>query len=302
MCRSWGVLCGLLAAVDGSCPARGQAAGPTHVQPVLLSVQDESVYAPPQPPRRQEQVNLGGVSALVEVVYVDRYLFRGLDRNNLGGAQPESGGHLQLDASLRFDLDKMPHPFVGVFVNVFDNDPVSDFQEIRPYFGADWNLRPLLLSFGHNSYIYPDRDQINTSEVFVRLTFDDSWLFRIEKPLLSPYILAAYDYDLYEAWYFEAGIRHVHEFDEIGLTLTLDARVAFVSDNAQFAGPRGDDTGFHHYQVKLTAAYSLNNLFNVSKRWGEWSIVGFIAYTDAISDDLNADTRLWGGGGIRFAY
>ncbi|GIW75539.1 MAG: hypothetical protein KatS3mg104_0602 [Phycisphaerae bacterium] len=44
--------------------------------------------------------------------------------------------NLQFDGKISFDLGKLPHPFVQVFVNVAENDPVSNFQEIRPTVGV----------------------------------------------------------------------------------------------------------------------------------------------------------------------
>ena len=61
--------------------------------------------------------------------------------------------------------------------------------------------------------------------------------------------------------------------------------------------------GFSHYDVGLVAAYSLNNLFHASKRYGEWTLNGYLNYTEGVNrDTIHADTKLWGGAGIQFAY
>jgi hypothetical protein len=54
--------------------------------------------------------------------------------------------------------------------------------------------------------------------------------------------------------------------------------------------------------VGLVGTYSLNNLFNASRRYGEWSLVGYLYYSDGIANHLRADTRTWGGVGLRFNY
>jgi hypothetical protein len=63
-----------------------------------------------------------------------------------------------------------------------------------------------------------------------------------------------------------------------------------------------EPSGFQHYDVGLIGTYSLNHLLNVSQRYGEWSLKGYLFYTDNIDEDLRADTQLWGGVGIGFRY
>src|SRR5207237_5935347 len=116
-----------------------------------------------------------------DVSYLTHYIYRGVDRNKSGGA--EDAPNLQFDGKLSFDLGRLPHPFIGTFVNVYDSDPISRFQEIRPYFGADLRLRPFVFTVGHNSYIFPDRKSFNTAEVFGKVLFDDSYYFKTDAPV-----------------------------------------------------------------------------------------------------------------------
>jgi len=261
----------------------------------------DSVYAPPGDPREQSGSNTGGVNFALDVWYSTDYVFRGIDRSEVGGH--EDAPNAQFDSSLNFNLGKLPHPFIGVFVNVYNSDPVSRFQEIRPYFGVDWTIRPLNIVVGHNTYLYLEREELNTSEVFGKLTFDDSYVFGTEGPIFSPYIFAAYDYDLYNGAYFEIGVSHRFEFEDYGLSITPMARVAYVSTNQLFASvPGGNDSGFQHYDVGMMTAYSLNRLMSIPDRFGEWSLQGQVFYTDNIHSDLRADTQVWGGIGIAFRY
>src|SRR5205814_5891036 len=143
------------------------------------------------------------------------YIFRGLDRSDgvglsLNPTVPpvddakkfgnEDAPNLQFDAKLSFDLGKLPHPYIGLFTNVYNSDPISRFQEVRPIFGAEWTIRPLILEGGHQTFLFPEREDINTSEIFGRITLDDSYFFRTDHPLFSPYVFAAYDYDRYNGW------------------------------------------------------------------------------------------------------
>jgi hypothetical protein len=264
--------------------------------------QPESVYAPLMPPRDDEGVNMGGVHFDLTVSYFTDYVYRGIELfEPIGG---EDRASLQIAAKLAFDLGKLPHPFIGVFVNYSDSDPISSFQEIRPFFGATWTIRPLILSAGHNTYLYPDRDDFQTSELWGEIEIDDSFFFRTENPIFSPYFYGAYDYDLYNGWYLEAGVKHEFVIEDTGLTLTANAHVAYVRGINFFAtSPTQEDiNGFQHYQLGLIASYSLNHLLNFPKRYGEWSFEGYVNYTDGLEDDLHSETQLWGGAGIRFSY
>jgi hypothetical protein len=281
----------------GACAAAGQFDAP-----VYLTLQQDvpSVYAPPMPATEDEGLNQGGVNVDLEVRYMTDYVFRGFEF--LEVPDSEDSPNLQLEGSITWDLGKLPHPFIGVFVNIADQDPISEFQEIRPFVGLDWEIRPFTLTFGHNSFIYPDRDDLDTSEVYAKVTLNDAWLWSTEKPLLSPYVFGAYDYDQYDGWYLEAGVEHTFELDDIGIDLTLYGAVAYVYGHDQFLLNAEDESGFQHWQVGAVGRYSLNKLLNTSERYGRWEIVGYINYTGGWDNDLRADDQLWGGAGIAFHY
>jgi hypothetical protein len=304
-------------------PARTARPTPLRDEPLRLVVQQddyESVYAPPDPIDANTGVNEGGVHFRIDVSYLTDYVFRGLDESERiaatlapgdttgrPGAAPghEDSPNIQVDAEMKFDLGKAPHPFIGVFVNTFDADPESRFQEIRPYVGLEWTLRPIIFTVGHNSFIYPDRDQLNTTEVFAQIKLDDSYFFRTDEPILSPYVFAAYDYDLYDAVYLELGVRRDFILEGTGIVLTAQASVAYVNGHELYVKPGGDpddDSGFQHYQLGLIGSYRLNDLLDIPMRYGEWTFKGYLYYTDSIDDDLEATTQLWGGAGIGFSY
>ena len=284
-----------VAVVAGLAMARG-ALGVS----VTLEPEGESVYAPPAPMTEEEGSNTGGVHVDVTVNYMTDYMYRGIEI--LEPTAPEDRPNLQFDDKLSFDLGKLPHPFVGFFLNVNDADSVSRFQELRPYLGADWTIAPFTLSFGNNTYIYPNRDKFNTSDVFGKLAFNDSFLWKTEKPVLSPYIYAAYDFNKYSGWYFEMGVSHDWVIEDTGITLTGVAEVAYVRSFELFALAPGHDTGFQHYQVGMVANYSLNALLNLPRRLGEWRWIAYVYYTDNLEADIKATTQVWGGTGIGFKY
>jgi hypothetical protein len=314
--RAWAVGAAVLCVGAGAAApavAEDRSAG----EPFRLLVQSdyESIYAPPEPISANTGVNEGGVHLDLEVSYLTEYVYRGINESNriastraIGDTvgRPdfrETAANIQVDTQLTFDLGKAPHPFVGVFVNTFNADPESQFQEIRPFFGFELTLRPIIFTVGHNSYIYPDRDQINTTEVFGKITLDDSYFLRTDEPVLSPYVYAAYDYDLYDAVYVEAGVEHAFVLEGTGIVLTAQAAVAYVNGYELYATPgSANDTGFQHYQLGLIGSYRLNPLLSIPNRFGDWTLKGFLFYTDGIENDLRADTGFWGGAGIGFSY
>ncbi len=269
---------------------------------LTFAPEDQSVYAPPALPREDQGINLGGVNVDIKATYLSDYIYRGVDHTNFPSRSKKPD--IQFDGRLTFNTGKFPHPFIGLFVNEFSDDPVSRFQEIRPSGGFEWNLRPLTFEVGVTSYIFPEREKINTSEVFTRITFDDSILWKSDKPIFSPYGFAAYDYDLNSGWYFEAGLKHDFIIEDTGIVLTLYGDIAYISGiRREFVFVNTKKYGLHQYDAGMIASYSLNNLFRANRRYGEWTLNGYLNYTGGINRDTNhTDTRLWGGVGIGFKY
>lgn len=289
-----------VALVASAAPTRADDL-PTPASLSLLPPEGESVYAPPAPPREDEGVNAGGVTFDLNFRYATDNVYRGVSRS--GRDEHPHSPNLQFDGRMSINVGKFPHPFIGTFVNVHSSDPVSRFQEVRPYFGLEWNLRPFILEGGNITYIFPERDDLNTGEVYAKVTFDDSWLFRTDGPIFSPYVMAAYDYDKYDGYYLEAGIRHDFVFEGTGFTLTALANIAYVLDQPFFATtPGGRDSGLQHYEIGLLGSYSLNQLFHFSSRYGTLTLNGFLYYDDRTSSFLKTDIQLWGGAGIGFRY
>lgn len=291
------------------------------VAPVAAAQDVETIYDLPDvaPAATQnEGVNAGGVHLDLRVSYLTDYVFRGIDRSDPGGGfrdelgnpfesptgspGAEDAPNLQFDGKLEFDLGDLPHPFVGLFVNVYDDDPISRFQEIRPVVGVEWTIRPITLAGGYTNYIFPEREAINTSEAWASIRLDDSLFFRTDKPVLAPYVFAAYDVDLYDGLYLEAGFRHDIDLPDIAVILSVQADIAYVLNHVGFTGANGQDTGFQHYDIGLVGHYSLNTLLNVSRRYGDYQLEGYLFYTDGIENDLLATSQIWGGVGIRFQY
>jgi hypothetical protein len=287
---------------EGAVPSTQPSGSFPQYQLNFAAPEDESVYAPPAAPRENTGMNFGGVNLDVVVTYLSDYLYRGVDQTNFPSRSKQPD--VNFDARLEFNTGKLPHPFVGLFVNEFSDDPVSRFQEIRPYGGLEWTIRPFIFDAGVTSYIYPEREKFNTSEAFVKATFDDSILWKSEKPIISPYGFAAYDYDKNNGWYFEAGMKHEFVIEDTGITLTFFGDVGYINGiKQQFIFVNQKRFGFSHYDVGLVGTYSLNQLFHAGKRYGEWTLNGYLTYTAALNaPQIQGDTKVWGGVGIGFKY
>ncbi len=275
------------------------------VAPSLASAQavPESVYPPPEPDMSSDTPRdlQTGFRFRLDATYLTDYVWRGIERFDAGRHEDE--GNEQFNTKIGFDLGKLPHPYIGLFVNVAENDPISNFEEVRPEIGFDWPVRPLTISAGYTSYIFPDRSDSDTNEVFLRLALDDSSLFHAERPVFHPYILAAYDFDLYQGLYLEAGIDHTLPIENTGLVFIANAHAAYVNGHDLFAfNPEKTNSGFQHWQIGVTAKYTLNTLLNIPDRFGQISLNGYINYTDSIDDDLLAADQLWGGAGITLEF
>lgn len=271
-------------------------------------VDTPSVYDYPTPPTEKEGVNLGGIKLNAETRYMTHYIYHGINITELLGditqEDTNGGANFQFEGYLSFDLGKLPHPFIGIFTNVLDSDPVSNFEEVRPMIGLEWAARPFVFSTGANFFMYPDRSDAGTGEVWAKVQLDDAALLKRQKRLLSPYVLASYDYDAYKGLYLEFGVSHDFALEGTGITLTPLARVAYVMDHDQFVLPNTNktDTGFQHYDIGLIAKYDLNTPLNIPLRYGKWSLNGYLYYTDGLDSDLRSATRLWGGVGFQITY
>jgi hypothetical protein len=274
-----------------------------------------SPYAPPEPEREEDGINRGGVNFDLNFRYLTDDVYRGISHNravyvNVPGKPVEGSLHadnFQADAKLSFNLGPFPHPFVGVFANINDSDPLSRFQEIRPYAGFDYTIRPLIFNTGINAYIYPERERFtpspNTAEVFLRLTLDDSYFFLTPNAILSPYVYGAYDYQANKGWYLEAGVKHDFDFQDFGFVLSPFADVAYISHfPQQFIVVSDHGSGFQHYDVGLIGTFSLNHLLRLAPRYGQFAIEGYLTYTSKFSNPVFANTELWGGVGLKFRY
>lgn len=269
----------------------------------LLDDEPENVYLEPTGPTPGQLTNQGGAHFSFDVDYFSTYMYRGVDQST---PPKKNERALQFDGRLDFDLGKLPHPFIGVFSNIFNDDRISRFEEVRPYAGVQWTLRPITVGGGFNGYVFPNRQGVDTQEIWAQIAVDDSRFFHTDRPFLAPYVYGAYDLDKYKGFYLEAGIKHDFVIGDTGLILSAVGDFAYVAHDRYFraAGVRGDvtATGLQHYDGGAILTYEVNQVLRIPPRFGHFQVKAQLFYTGAVSDGLRADSRLWGGVGLNFNY
>lgn len=265
--------------------------------------EQESVYDLPPINVDGNGYNEGAVSLGVDARYVTDYVFRGIEI--VEPTSSEDAANIQIQARIDLDLGKLPNPFIQVFTNSAEGDDVSNFQVIRPMIGLHWETEGFSAELGLQTFTYPDRDALDTSEVFFQFKLNDGGIFNRDDPVFGPYAFVAYDYDAFDGIYAEAGLDRTIPIEDTNFTLDLNAHVGFVDGyealySIDLANPAS--SGFSHYQIQAGLGYDVNKLLNISRRYGQWSVKGTLAFTDGIDDDINASSQLWGGFGLEFRY
>ena len=260
-----------------------------------------SVFAPRPTGAARQGESAAKLTLQFDATYLSDYVYRGVDYTKVSSRQ---GVDVALGMQLSLDPGPgLPKPFVSLETNGFDADPESHWQFVRPTAGVQWTWKSVTLTGGLTSSIYPNRDDFNTSEVFTQAQLDDSKLWGTPQPLLNPSLLAAYDYDLNNGWYVQAGISHDFSLGQTGLTLTPVARIGYTAGWQQefvFQVPSG--TGWQHYDLGIEARYALNSLMNLPKRYGQWSLKGSLFHTERLAESTVGSTITWAGLGIAAEY
>ncbi len=291
-----------LAAVLSSVSAIAAAADEAAVWPASPAG-PETVYASPggpaaaatepQGPRLKWELSLG---------YASAYVYRGIDHSATVGATPDAideggGSSFQFSGRVTLDAGGPWHPFVDLFSNYWDTDPVSNWQELRPTLGLQWQSKAAAVSAGVTSYVYPDRTGDNTSEVFMRADMNDGDLLGREQPILNPYGLVACELDANGGWYGELGISHNWAIAGLGLTVTPVARVAYTyrMDEAFIFETDRSGSGWQHADLGLQLSYRLNTLLNLPASDGNWALGAFLFRTSHLADATLGGSLTWGG-------
>lgn len=282
----------------------------------LCFVQLAAAEEPAPTPAAPTEEAAGGkplpISFSVDYTVVSDYIFRGINFSEYSGEGREGLNH-QLGASISVDLDKL-----GTFTYStwfewyakqddpsFDDDAHGHLQEVDHAISWSYDLSnlceklPVTFETGWISYAFPQEkgDTYATNEWYMSLSLDDSSLFGTEGPVLNPYAAWYVDNDDVDGCWIETGISHDFAFSDLGFANTpvlkdITATPSFVLgiDKNQF----DKGTHLHNMQYGLDISADINSMFGLTTDYGQFTITGFIYYSDAINTAA-ANDEFWGG-------
>ncbi len=332
------VSAGTMAAVlVGSAAFAGQGAGATNWLSAVPATPgaDKAATAPAEkaPPAPEgaapEWTKPIPLSFGVDYTVVSDYVWRGINLSEYAGERREKLNH---QVNLSFSLDTKDlcgkgsnfgefggsiwfEWFVGQEHLTTDSD--SNLQEVD--FTAYWKYAiekiGTTVELGWINYHFPrsSGDADNTSDLYVKVSFDDSLVFG--KPILNPYIAYYHDIDDVQAGWLEMGVSHDFVLKDMGcekccilkdltvtpsLVLGVDHR---YYDKVGLGGDGGVGTRLGAINYGLTFTYDLSGALNMSPQCGSIALKGFINYSQPFHDeDTLVNDILYGGVTVSYSW
>ncbi len=169
-----------------------------------------------------------------------------------------------------------------------DSSSAERFLETDETLSYTIDFSPFTLKLGHIWYTYPDSDDDieDTAEVFGTVVWDDSKFNSIFP--LTPSLSLYYDYDVYDAYYYELSLSHAFTAPSLGegFNFTPFAAIGFGKDSEKVYADDG--------LVQATYGVSMNmNL-------GDVSVVPSFNYTQK-QDDRTVD-EFWFGTSLTYTF
>ena len=209
------------------------------------------------------------VTFVIDYTLVSDYIFRGMNMSDpkpgYAGQKSEGGRwpNQQLTTGFEIDLGKFGRVGGSVWFewycgqpSLMPNDGSNTFQQVNYNVYYAYLIEAIGLDV-QVGYLWLDfrRLRIDTQEVNLKLTWDDSILMRalgfdVKKPVLNPYLFVAFDVDFAAGGvYFELGMSHPFALAAMGLNSTPFLKDITVTPSMMIAG----DT---HYLNKLSGLRS----------------------------------------------
>lgn len=188
------------------------------------------------------------------------------------------------------------------------NEPGDDSLRKVDY-TAFWQLpvTPLscVVETGWTAHTFPQfrGDQAYTNEWYVSLSFDDSKLFKTDRPILNPYVTWYQDTDDYKGGWVETGISHTFSLREAGLDKTPILKDLAVTPSFLVAFDEGQLGGYGRaaeVQYGLQLCYDLSAALKMPAKYGQLYLTGFLFYRDGFIEQVV--DRLYGGVGIGYQW
>lgn len=205
--------------------------------------------------------------------FYNTYMFRGENLFDGPSIQPGVTGNYDTGVGI-ISANLWMH------LSASNNDP-KRFTELDETIKYTNTYGDFGFAIGNSWYTYPDKsDHIrSTKEIFVSIAYDSYWT-----PTLSYF----YDYDEYNANYYELGLNHTYEEIAEGSEATLTPSVAFgFASNSEKIYDRD---GLEFVNVGATLAIPV----------GEIEVAPNINYSFKVDD--NTVNQLWFGVAINYSF
>ena len=277
------------------------------------------------------------VSFVIDYTLVSDYIFRGMNfsdpkpgygQNNEGRRWPNQ----QLTTGVEVSLGNFGR--VGGVVwfewycgqsalTPYDSDKTLQQVNYFIYYGYRFAEIGLDAQVG---YLWLDfrRSGIDTQEINLKLTWDDSILLRalgfdVKNPVLNPYLFVAFDVDFAASGvYYQLGMNHAFSLAAMGLSdvpflkdVTITPSMSISGDHNylnKLSGLRSNG-GHNESQLDnivygLDVSYDLKNALGIPDQYcGKLYVKGFLNYSQPLPDARHLiNDELWGGISIGYGW
>ena len=266
---------------------------------------------------RDEERKVLPVSLSVDYALVSDYIFRGINFSEYPGEGREKLNH-QLGAGIEIDTGAFGAIGASVWFEWYaaqqrlTPDYSGKTQEVdyAVYWSYGFESLATTVEIGWIAYTFPPfrGDAHSTYELYGKLGFQDGVLWGTESPILSPTI--AYYQDIDDAagsGWFEVGISHDFDMERVlpvMQRLTVTPSLVLGVDHRYF-GKLGltsrTSTRVANLTYGLGASYDLGAALGMPPRYGEFTVGGFVNYSQAFARDAIKD-ELYGGMTVGYSW
>jgi hypothetical protein len=229
-----------------------------------------------------QSVSAADVTGAVD--FNSAYVWRGMTLNDGFVLQPSvdiAKGGFDLNVWGNFDMDD--------YDDTLDS---GEFSEVDVTASYGFKFKMVDLRFGYIEYLFPTTDAggaPGTREIFASAGMDLPAGFGVSLDVYR-------DIDELKEWYTSLGLAYSYAVNE-KLSLGAGAAIAWAGDDYCSDG----SGGFYDYNLSISAGYLLTP---------EWSVTGFIKYTNALDSDNLADkddggsldVKTYGGVGVTYTF
>ncbi|MGC9454382.1 MAG: hypothetical protein ACP5HU_05910 [Phycisphaerae bacterium] len=275
----------------------------------------------PTPSGADEWTKPVPLSFSVDYTLVSDYIFRGINFSEYPGEGREDLNH-QLGVGLEYDTGDLGAFGASVWFEWFAGQEAltagdsSNLQEVdySVYWSYELERIAATLELGYIAYQFPrlSGDAECTHEFYASLGFDDSSWFGTEAPVLNPTVTFYQDVDDFRGSWLEIGVSHDFALGDYEATagapllkdLTVTPSLTLGIDHRWMAPAVGNgqkSTRLGNLLYGMDVVYDLSSALDIPDAWGEFSVGGFLYYSQALRSEL-IDDELFGGMTVSWAW